>query len=857
MKLKSLILAALFPIPASIWTISGQDSLIINNELKMKRFSDSVNAFNYYIKAEEFLQSNDLDSTLINIEKSLAIATSGDFPAIEACNYELLGSFYNRQADWEGTLRYYLKALSLYERLNDYAKESSILRSIANWYYRLGIYKKSADYFERESALYGEDNLKMLGASSEMAANSYYNIPYDTLAVKWFRKASGYYKKNGDMDGFLRCSEKLASLYIQEGLYNDALETYRMILPVYSEKGDFQNIAAIYNQTGFLLIKMNDPDAALTEFQMAAEYSLKEGKDDFFLTDVWSNTGICYQNLGKQNEMLESFEMALESAKKSGRTDEVARIDRILGRIYFIKGDNYHAELYCLNCIEAASVSGNLDVLQECYKDYSDVLARGNDYYKALDYYEKHLNLRDSLNFESRIAEKENIDRQEEYEATEQRISSELSREEIQQLEIKTLKAESSRKENELKLLMNERALDRSEKERLEQSLALEKERFELGLREQEVRSLEQQREIQLLEIKQKNDSVLLLQQTNQLLEKDKIQKETELRNEKMFRKMAVGIGSLMVLVATSILFGLISTRRKNQKLAESKRQIEKINSDLEVINKHVLEQNEKISQQKDIIEQKNQSITESIQYAGRIQTAVLPPVDFLNALGFDNFILYKPKDIVSGDFYWGKKKKERIVLAAGDCTGHGVPGAFMSMLGLAFLDEIVNTVEVDNAAEILNLLRDEVISTLRQKGIVGETRDGMDISLCILDLNGGRLQFAGANNPLYLIRDNKLTKIQADRMPIGIHFTSFSPFTNNLIDISKGDFLCLFTDGYADQFGGSKGRKFMYRPFQKLLIDNHAKPVDLQKDILDKTFEEWKGDRDQVDDVLVIGLKI
>jgi tetratricopeptide (TPR) repeat protein len=539
MKLKSLILAALIAFPASIITIIGQDSLIINNELKMKRFSDSVNAFNYYMKAEEFLQSNDSDSTLLYTEKSLTIATSADFPYIEACNYELLGSFYNRQADWERTLRYYLKALSLYERLNDYAKESSILRSIANWYYRSGVYKKSADYFERESALYGEDNLKMLGASSEMAANSYYNIENDTLAVKWFRKASGYYKKNGDMDGFLRCSEKLASLYIQEGLYNDALETYRMILPVYSEKGYFQNIAAIYNQTGFLLIKMNDPDAALAEFQMASGYSLKEGKDDFFLTDLWSNTGICYQNLGRQKEMLESFEMALECAKNSGRTDEVARIDRILGRIYFIKGDNYH------------------------------------------------------------------------------------------------------------------------------------------------------------------------------------------------------------------------------------------------------------------------------------------------------------------------------IVLAAGDCTGHSVPGAFMSMLGLAFLDEIVNTVEVDNAAEILNLLRDEVISTLRQKGTVGETRDGMDISLCILDLNGGRLQFAGANNPLYLIRDNKLTKIQADRMPIGIHFTTFSPFTNNFIDISKGDFLCLFTDGYADQFGGSKGRKFMYRPFQKLLIDNHAKPVDLQKDILDKTFEEWKGDRDQVDDVLVIGLKI
>jgi serine phosphatase RsbU (regulator of sigma subunit) len=178
-------------------------------------------------------------------------------------------------------------------------------------------------------------------------------------------------------------------------------------------------------------------------------------------------------------------------------------------------------------------------------------------------------------------------------------------------------------------------------------------------------------------------------------------------------------------------------------------------------------------------------------------------------------------------------------------------------MLGHAFLDEIINTREIDNAATVLNILRDEIIDTLKQKGTTGEARDGMDISLVILDLKAGMLDYAGANNPLYIIRDNKLIKYQADRMPIGIHFISFTPFTNRNIEIKKGDYIYLFSDGFADQFGGPKGKKFMYKPFQDLLLRNHIKPMELQKEVLDNTFEKWKGEREQVDDVMIIGMHV
>jgi len=850
MKKVAILIVLLLISLSLVHKAGGQDSLLVSTKLSREREADSVKAANFLEQAQRFSLINQNDSAITYISKSLLIASEKSITYIEAANYELLATIYEEQGNWDETLRNYLRASAAYTKVGDKENEARIIRLIAWNYFRAGVYKKSAQYSEQEFSLYGKQETGLKATAAELGGKSYFYLPVDSLSTQWYDAAASCYKEVNDTAGFLRCYEKLGILYIQTGMYDKSYEKYQEILSYYSRKNDFKNIAATYNQLGFLMFRKGDPDGALECFMKAVDFSEKGGSDNYFLTDAWSNIAICHQNADNQTEMLRAFEEALQHAKKSGRTDEEARINRILAMIYFNEGDNYHAELYCLDCIESAKASGNLDVLQICYRDYSDVLEKGNDFVKALEYYEKHLQLRDSLNFAERIAEREMADDLAEFDATEQRIRNELATEEIRGLELKTLRAEALQRENELKLLMNERALERSEKDRLAQSLALEQERSELRMKEQEVISLRQQQAFDSLMLKQKNDEALALKQEKQLLEKDKLQKETELKNEKLARQLAVGIGSLALLVAVIILFSLLSTRKKNRLLAESKREIEKINADLEVKNTEIIKQ-------KDIIEQKNQSITDSIQYASRIQAAVLPPENFLNEWGIENFILYKPKDIVSGDFYWGTKQRNKIIVATGDCTGHGVPGAFMSMLGHAFLEEIINTREVDNAAMILNNLRDEIINTLKQKGISGEARDGMDISLVMLDMKAGKLDYAGANNPLYLVRDSKMLKYPPDRMPIGIHFISFTPFTNRTIEIRKGDYLYLFSDGYADQFGGPKGRKFMYKPFQDLLLKNHTKSMELQKEILDTTFEEWKGDHDQVDDVIVIGMKV
>lgn len=255
------------------------------------------------------------------------------------------------------------------------------------------------------------------------------------------------------------------------------------------------------------------------------------------------------------------------------------------------------------------------------------------------------------------------------------------------------------------------------------------------------------------------------------------------------------------------------------------------------------------------VIEQKKE-ITDSINYAKRIQRAFIPTESDFNKYFSDSFVLFKPKDIVSGDFYWIHKRNDSIYYATGDCTGHGVPGGFMTMLGLSFLEEIIDSKSADNPAEVLNLLRDKIINTLKQGASSDENKDGMDINLCCVDTKSQTLHYAAANNSFYIVRNNELLEMKADKQPCGF-FHDPKPFTLQEFKLEKGDCIYTFTDGYADQFGGPNGKKFRYKQFETILIENHLKQFNEQKEILNSRFENWKNKLDQVDDVLVIGVKI
>jgi PAS domain S-box-containing protein len=282
-------------------------------------------------------------------------------------------------------------------------------------------------------------------------------------------------------------------------------------------------------------------------------------------------------------------------------------------------------------------------------------------------------------------------------------------------------------------------------------------------------------------------------------------------------------------------------------KLAEEK--IEAQKAEIEAQRDLAINQRDEISVQK-------QEIIDSIIYAKRIQNAILPTTQKINEI-FDNyFLINRPRDIVSGDFYWFSETDKFKLAAIADCTGHGVPGAFMSIIGITFLNEIVISTNELKANEILNQLRKYVISSLKQTGKEGETRDGMDISIIIYNKQTKNLQYAGANNSIFLVRNKELVEYKADKMPISIHRLADQSFTNNNIEIKDNDLVYLLTDGFADQFGGLKGKKYKIHNFKNLLLSISDLELNEQKRILNKSLDDWKGRLEQVDDILVLGIK-
>jgi serine phosphatase RsbU (regulator of sigma subunit)/HAMP domain-containing protein len=282
------------------------------------------------------------------------------------------------------------------------------------------------------------------------------------------------------------------------------------------------------------------------------------------------------------------------------------------------------------------------------------------------------------------------------------------------------------------------------------------------------------------------------------------------------------------------------------------------------VLEAKVIERTEEVVRQKERIEIQNgkleilyKHVTDSIRYAKRLQDAILPPGNFVKELMPDSFILFKPKDIVSGDFYWLNQKDNRMLVAAVDCTGHGVPGAFMSLVGNNMLNQVVKDNTLVDAGDVLNKLNTLAAATISKKSEDGAIRDGMDLSLCIVDYKKMEMDFAGANNPLYYFRNEEFCEVKADKFPIGYYTEEAKSFTNKHMKVQKGDVYYIFSDGYADQFGGPRSKKFMVHEFRTLLTRIHKMPMDQQKEILNQTIEKWRGTLEQVDDILVIGFRI
>ena len=246
--------------------------------------------------------------------------------------------------------------------------------------------------------------------------------------------------------------------------------------------------------------------------------------------------------------------------------------------------------------------------------------------------------------------------------------------------------------------------------------------------------------------------------------------------------------------------------------------------------------------------------INESLKYASYIQKAILPSPQTMKKSLTEHFLIFLPREIVSGDFYFLAQRKNQLYVAVADCTGHGVPGAFMSILGLTFLNEIIHHGNPPGAAAVLNQMREKVMNAMQQTGDDEEQKDGIDLALGVVDIETNQFNYAGAFNPVYIVKKNRLLEMLGDKMPVGIAAIEEKPFTDHYCELDDGDLIYFFTDGFVDQFGGPHGKKFKYQPFRSLILTISSLPIHKQKEKLMEIFNDWKGNLQQLDDVLLLG---
>jgi phosphoserine phosphatase RsbU/P len=300
-------------------------------------------------------------------------------------------------------------------------------------------------------------------------------------------------------------------------------------------------------------------------------------------------------------------------------------------------------------------------------------------------------------------------------------------------------------------------------------------------------------------------------------------------------------------------------SRRFNKMISELEELYNELEQKVKDRTAEVMAQKEELEVQRDLLADQQKHIMDSIQYSKRLQNAILPTEEFVKELFKDSFILYLPKEVISGDFYWFHKSGNKHYFSAIDCTGHGVPGALVSMVGHNWLNYAVKDLKLEKPSEILDALNEGVMTTFKERDDESSVKDGMDIALCCIDYDTMKLECAGAYNPILIIRDGEIQLIKGDKFPVGAFFKGIKGyFTNHVIDVKRGDLVYVFSDGFADQFGGpDQSRKFMTKRFRELLFSIHHEPLDQQEKILEASLREWMSNLEQIDDITVIGIKI
>ncbi len=609
-------------------------------------------------------------------------------------------------------------------------------------------------------------------------------------------KAIDISKKIGTKDLLAGSWRQMGILYDMQGDITNALQYYHDALSLYEEINDIAGMAKCYNNIGVMNYELEKYEGAIKFYKRSLNYAIKENNQRS-ISISYCNIGNAYEKLKEYDKALDYLEKASEIDKSINDLEGMAATIHNIGLVYMRKG--------------------NLDKALTHFKQSLVICEELEDLYRIVT---RHTAISELYN---KKGEYQNA-------ITHAKTGLEVSK-----------KIESI---GQQPMLLNQ--LIEAYRQTGNYYDAYRVQSRYINVKDS-LFDIEKAKEVSKIQ------TIYQVEQKQQELDKTKILAA----KDRITRNAFVAAFVISIIL---IIFIVLAYRNKvitNRRINEQNTALEQAYDEIKSQKEEIFTQHEIVLKHKDFIENQKNNIESSIRYAERIQNALLPSDNLCKRVLGDHFVLFKPKEVVSGDFYWTTKIKNLAVFAVADCTGHGVPGAFMSMLGLSFLKEIVSKKEITSPDKILNTLRDYIIEALQQKGRYGDQNEGMDIALCVLNTDNKKLQFAGAKNPLIIIKNNeKLQVIEPDKQPIAIH-KKMKPFTGQQIQMQKGDAIYLASDGFQDQFGGPEHKRFMRRNFRKLLTKISVKPLNEQKQILLNTFAEWKGDNDQIDDITILSIKI
>ena len=708
-----------------------------------------------------------------------------------SATYLTVGNIHYYMGTRDSAIYYFEKSLALKQKLDDEAGASGVSMNIGIIAYQSGQYEKSLEYYNK--ALKSFRKLKdslSLGLVIENIAITYYHQGKLDSSLIMNKQALNLYKKVNDKGRYASCLENLAQSYDALGNVTKAINLQLESIKTKEEIKDKRGL-------GYGYINLSSYHQKLKQYKKAIELVNKaltlftEIEDKYNIARTHANLSGIYYSTKNYEKGIEEASISLEMNKELKNNNGIAGNYLTLGNIYNKKEEKQTALDYYIKSLEINEKIGDKIDIAGLQNNIGVIYYDLKQYNKAKDYYLKALEIRKEIGIKLGLVESYKT------------LANVYSKLNNYKTAFDYLYQYSNGKEE----LLNENIT-----EQMNEMNA----KYESEKKEQEIALLQKEGEI----------------------EKTKHEEETRRNNIIIY---AGSGGALLLLILAFVLFKSNNQKKKSNQLLSAQ-------------NKEITKQRDEVEIQKLIVEEKNREITDSIQYAKRIQNAILPPNKVVKEYLQESFIYYKPKDIVAGDFYWLEQKNNKILFAAADCTGHGVPGAMVSVVCNNGLNRSVREYGLTDPGKILNKTREIVVQEFEKSE--EEVKDGMDIAICSLE--GNTLQYAGAHNPLWIIKKDaqEIEEIKANKQPIG-QFDNPEPYTTHTIELQKGDSLYIFSDGYADQFGGEKGKKLKTANFKQLLISIQKESMEKQKQLIDEAFENWKGDLEQLDDVCVIGVKI